>query len=169
MNFSEKYSILAAIYLFTRNTSTSCEISSNLVKTLLAFLTFLFTCSQFTSRSSISCWIRIGKCWLYCQKQPSAGVLKKNCSEYMQQIYRRTTVSKCDFNKVSKGEDSLWNVSSRAFHEMRISRFHRVKLPGNVQDILSQPFHEIWKFWKSIFRIFCTVKDFSVEFVFMLD
>ena len=106
---------------------------------------------------------------MYCQKQPSAGVLKKNCSEYMQQIYRRTTVSKCNFNKVSKGEDSLRNVSFRAFHEMRISRFHRVKLPGKVQDILSQPFHEIWIFWKSIFRISCTVKDFSIEFVFMLD
>ena len=34
---------VAVIYLFTRNTSTSCEISSNLVKTILAFLIFLFT------------------------------------------------------------------------------------------------------------------------------
>ena len=40
VNFSEKYSILAVIYLFTRNTSTCCEISSNLVKTVLAFLIF---------------------------------------------------------------------------------------------------------------------------------
>ena len=31
---------VAVIYLFTRNTSTSCEISSNLVKTILAFLIF---------------------------------------------------------------------------------------------------------------------------------
>ena len=31
---------VAVIYLFTRNTSTSCEISSNLVKTVLAFLIF---------------------------------------------------------------------------------------------------------------------------------
>ena len=35
VNFSEKYSVLAVIYLFTRKTSTSCEISSNLVKTVL--------------------------------------------------------------------------------------------------------------------------------------
>ena len=36
------------------------------------------------------------------QKQPSRGVLTKRCSENMQQIYRRTPMSKCDFNKVSK-------------------------------------------------------------------
>ena len=38
VNLSEKYSIIAVIYLFTRNRSTSCEISSNLVATVLAFL-----------------------------------------------------------------------------------------------------------------------------------
>ena len=36
------------------------------------------------------------------QKQPSRGVLMKRCSEIMQQIYRRTPMSKCDFNKVAK-------------------------------------------------------------------
>ena len=35
------------------------------------------------------------------QKQPSGGVLKKRCSENMQQIYRRTPMPKCDFNKVA--------------------------------------------------------------------
>ena len=34
------------------------------------------------------------------QKQPLRGVLKKRCSENMQQIYRRTPMPKCDFNKV---------------------------------------------------------------------
>ena len=34
------------------------------------------------------------------QKQPSRGGLKKRCSENMQQIYRRTPMSKSDFNKV---------------------------------------------------------------------
>ena len=37
-----------------------------------------------------------------CQKQPSRGVLKKRCSENIQQIYRRTPVPKCDFNEVAK-------------------------------------------------------------------
>ena len=34
-------------------------------------------------------------------KQLSRGVLKKRCSENMQQIYRRTPMPKCDFNKVA--------------------------------------------------------------------
>ena len=36
------------------------------------------------------------------QKQPSRGVLTKRWSEDMQQIYRRTYLSKYDFNKVAK-------------------------------------------------------------------
>ena len=35
------------------------------------------------------------------QKQPSRGVLRKMCSENIQQVYRRTPMPKCDFNKVS--------------------------------------------------------------------
>ena len=34
-------------------------------------------------------------------KQPSRGVLKKRCSENMQQIYRGALMPKCDFNKVA--------------------------------------------------------------------
>ena len=33
------------------------------------------------------------------QKQPSRRVLRKRCFENMQQIYRRTPMPKCDFNK----------------------------------------------------------------------
>ena len=32
---------------------------------------------------------------------PPRGVPRKTCSENMQQIYRRTPMSKCDFNKVA--------------------------------------------------------------------
>ena len=35
------------------------------------------------------------------QKQLSRGVLGKRCFENMQQIYRRTPMLKCDFNKVA--------------------------------------------------------------------
>ena len=35
------------------------------------------------------------------KKQVSRGVLRKRCSENMQQIYRRTPMPKCDFNKVA--------------------------------------------------------------------
>ena len=37
----------------------------------------------------------------YLQKQPSRGVLKKKCSENIQQIYRRTPMPKCGFNNVA--------------------------------------------------------------------
>ena len=43
------------------------------------------------------------------QKQPSRGVLKKTCSKNMQQIYRRTPMPKCDFNKVAL---QLWTTAS---------------------------------------------------------
>ena len=36
------------------------------------------------------------------QKQPLRGVPEKRCSENMQQVYRRTPMPKCDFNKVAK-------------------------------------------------------------------
>ena len=35
------------------------------------------------------------------QEQPSVGDLKKTNSENLQQIYRRTAMPKCDFNKVA--------------------------------------------------------------------
>ena len=35
------------------------------------------------------------------QKQPPRGVLSKRCSETMQQICRRASMPKCDFNKVA--------------------------------------------------------------------
>ena len=35
------------------------------------------------------------------QKQNSRGILRKRCSENMQQIYRRTHLPKGDFNKVA--------------------------------------------------------------------
>ena len=47
---------------------------------------------------------------IYLQKQPSRGVLKKRCSENMLQIYWRTPIPKCDFNKVSM--QLYWNCSS---------------------------------------------------------
>ena len=34
------------------------------------------------------------------QKQPPRAVLKKRYSEHMQQIYRKTLMSRCDFNKI---------------------------------------------------------------------
>ena len=36
------------------------------------------------------------------QKQPPRGVFNKKCSENMLQVYRRTPMPKCNFNKVAK-------------------------------------------------------------------
>ena len=44
------------------------------------------------------------------QKQPSRAVLRKRCSENMQQICRRTPMPKCDFNKVTL--QLCWNRTS---------------------------------------------------------
>ena len=35
------------------------------------------------------------------ENQASRGVLRKRCSKNMHQIYRRTLMPKCDFNKVT--------------------------------------------------------------------
>ena len=40
--------------------------------------------------------------YMKCQKQPPTDVPRKKCSKNMQQIYRRTPMPKCDFNKVAK-------------------------------------------------------------------
>ena len=43
-------------------------------------------------------------------KQPSRSVLRKSYSENMQQIYRRTPIPNCDFNKVTL--QLYWNHTS---------------------------------------------------------
>ena len=52
--------------------------------------------------------------------QPSGGVLKKSCSENMLQIYRRTPMPKCDFNKVVS-KHLFKNISGRLLLKVLIS------------------------------------------------
>ena len=59
------------------------------------------------------------------QKQPSRYVLRKSCSENIQQIYRRTPMPKCDFNKFAK-QLTLWHACSLA-NLLHISRTHFYK------------------------------------------
>ena len=40
--------------------------------------------------------------FLEVQKQPSRGVLGNRCSENMKEIYRRTPMPMCDFNRTAK-------------------------------------------------------------------
>ena len=51
------------------------------------------------------------------EKQPSANVLIKKCSENMQQIHKRTPMLKCDFEfaeyfQSTFSEENLWMVDS---------------------------------------------------------
>ena len=51
------------------------------------------------------------------QKQPPRGAPRKRCSENIQQIYRRTPMPKCAFNKVAKQPNwnhfSTWGFSCK--------------------------------------------------------
>ena len=64
------------------------------------------------------------------QKQSPRGVLEKRCSENMPQIYRRTPISKCDFNKVAKQlywyHTSAWVFSCKfvAYFQNTFSQEH---------------------------------------------
>ena len=46
----------------------------------------------------------------YFQNHTSRGVLRKRCSENIQQIYRRTAMPMCDFNKIAL--QLYWNHTS---------------------------------------------------------
>ena len=66
----------------------SAESLANLGGVLSKPVTFLV--------SILSNFNRISR---YKKKQPSRDILRKRCSENMQQIYRTTPMLKCDFNK----------------------------------------------------------------------
>ena len=83
-------------------------------------------------------WLKLLKkqtSWKYksLQKQTSRGVLRKRCSGNIQQIYWRTPMPKCDFNKVAKHGCSAVNL-------LQISRAH---FPKNTHIALSQ-FYVDW-------------------------
>ena len=88
------------------------------------------------------------------QKQPPTGVLRKRCSEKMQQIYRRTPMPKCNFNKVAK--QLYWNLTlawvfSCKFAAYFQNNFSEQPLDGcfwifiaNVQNIYSLLIHHLF-------------------------
>ena len=75
------------------------------------------------------------------QKQPPRGILKKRCSENMQQIYRRTPMPKCDSIKLQ-------------------SNFIEITLrlgcsPVNVLHIFRTPFPRYTSGWRLLYD--CTI------------
>ena len=79
----------------------------------------------------------------YEQKQPPRGVLRKRCSENMQQIYRRTPMPKCDFNKVAI---ELWIIvnceSLRKYFKLR----------KNIHSKYFQMYIHCTFIWETTFR-----------------
>ena len=55
----------------------------------------------------------------YFQKQPSKSVLRKRCSENMQQTYRRTLMLKCDFKATFLNHTSAGVFSCNLLHIFR--------------------------------------------------
>ena len=84
------------------------EGTKNLIFVWIYFFLFWFILSfyyRFISGQTSNIFLNALKArfdlLLWIQKQPSRGVLRRKCSEDMQQNYRRTPMSKYDFNKVA--------------------------------------------------------------------
>ena len=67
---------------------------------------------------------------IYGQKQPSTCVLLKRWSEIMQQIYSRTSMLKCDFNRVAK--QLYWNHTSAWVFSCKFAVFLRTLFSKNT-------------------------------------
>ena len=65
-------------------------------------------------------------------KQPSRGVLKKRCSENMQQIYKRTPMSKCDFNKATKQSNFIEITIRHGSSPVNLLHIFRTPFPRNI-------------------------------------
>ena len=65
---------------------------------------------------------------LYWKKQFSRGIFRKRCSENMQQVYRRTSMPKCDFSKA-------------ALHFIEITLRYRFS-PVNLLYFFRTPFYQ---------------------------
>ena len=79
----------------------------------------------------------------FVQKQSSRDVLRKRCSENTRQIYRRTSLLKCHFNKVAL--QLYWNhtsaevVSLNLLHIFRIL-FYKNNSGGLLLFVIENPY-----------------------------
>ena len=70
------------------------------------------------------------------QKQVSKDVLRRKCSENMQQIYRRTPMPKCDFNKVAKQSNFIEITLRHGCSPVNLLHNFRTPLPKNTSGRL---------------------------------
>ena len=79
------------------------------------------------------------------QQQPSRGVLRRRCSENMQQIYRKTPMPKSDFNKVAFQftSTSVFSCKFAAYFQNTFSQVHLWKTASNRCDQLRHKLDQI--------------------------
>ena len=96
-------------------------------------------CKLKSSLRAYNCSQKAEKLIRWFQKQPPRGVLKKRCPGNMQQIYRRTPMPKCDFNKVASNfiEITLCHGCSA----VNLLHIFRTPLTKNISEWLFLRFH----------------------------
>ena len=93
------------------------------------FAKFLRT--LFLQRTSGSLILNLEVRWKL-KRQPSRGILIKRCSKNILQIYRRTLIPKCDFNKVAK--QLYWNHTLAWCSAVNLRHIFRTPFPKNTSE-----------------------------------
>ena len=94
---------------------------------------FSVVATYLQKRNNVSLPLVLSRVNCIVQKQPSRGVLRRWCSENMQQIYRRTPMPKSDLNKVTLQlywkHTSTWMFSCKfpAYFQNTFSQVHLLK------------------------------------------
>ena len=129
VGFTQNSLFLVGKYLFKVNSKDSRKIP----QTLLQYLQKLLTRSYSQGYSV--------------QKQPFRGVLRKRYSEDMQQIYRKTSMPKCFFNKFAENfiKITLWY----GYSPVNLLHIFRTPLLKNTSGgLLLSVFIIQFKFWQ---------------------
>ena len=119
-------------FMLTQLHSQVREIcSENIVKTLTAFIFFPMRGMMYLSYGTVFSHLslenkNVGKHFylllkIFGRKQLSRDVLRKRCYENMQQIYRRTSMLKGDFNNVAK--QLYWNHTSASVFSCKFAAY----------------------------------------------
>ena len=91
---------------------------------------------------------------------------KKNCSKKMQQIYKRTPMTKCDFNKVAKS--LYWNRTSAWVSPVNLPPIFRTPFPRNTSGWL-RLCSTLWlylhqAFTRELLYCYCVTDFWTVEY-----
>ena len=112
------------VYMVRKTMQQICFYFKNNDHPLLSEILILFWFWFFGSDIPFTCNSQLSDCKdCIFQEQPPRGLPRKSCSKNMQQIYRRTPMPKCDFNKVAKrrywNRTSTWVFSCQLKHIFR--------------------------------------------------